>query len=71
MYIRLPLNLFIQLNDLISFQLFFFRVEETNPFVAAAIINCGVIWGLLYYKILASVAPDICLRDTADAYYSS
>ena len=39
-----------------SYQLFSLGAVEVNPIVAAAIAEWNVIWGLLYSKLLASVA---------------
>ncbi len=50
----LTFNLFLQLTDgLVSYQAFVLGAAEANPVVAAAIVNWGMIWGLLYNKILA------------------
>jgi len=48
------LNLTLQIFDgLFSYQAFSLGAAEANPFVSAAIANWGVIYGLLYKKILA------------------
>ena len=45
------LNLGLQLFDgLVSYQAFSVGAGEANALVAAAIINWGVIWGLLYVQ---------------------
>ena len=50
----LILNLTLQVFDgLFSYQVFSLGAAEANPFVSAAISNWGVIYGLLYKKILA------------------
>ena len=50
----LTFNLFLQLTDgLVSYQAFALGAAEANPVVAAAIINWGMIWGLVYNKALA------------------
>lgn len=50
----LTFNLFLQLTDgVVSYQAFALGAIEANPVVAAAIINWGMIWGLLYNKALA------------------
>jgi hypothetical protein len=47
-------NLFLQFTDgLVSYQAFALGAAEANPVVAAAIVNWGTIWGLLYNKALA------------------
>ena len=47
-------NLFLQFTDgLVSYQAFALGAAEANPVVAAAIINWGMIWGLIYNKALA------------------
>jgi hypothetical protein len=52
----LTFNLFLQLTDgLVSYQAFALGAEEANPVVAAAIVNWGMIWGLIYNKALACV----------------
>ena len=52
----LTFNLVLQFFDgLVSYQAFSVGAAEANPLVAAAIINWGVIWGLLYNKTLACV----------------
>ena len=49
-------NLLLQLFDgFVSYQAFSVGAAEATPVVAAAIINWGVIWGLLYNKTLACV----------------
>jgi hypothetical protein len=55
-------NLFLQFTDgLVSYQAFALGAAEANPVVAAAIVNWGMIGGLVYNKILAcAAAPDIC-----------
>jgi hypothetical protein len=40
-------------DGLFSYQAFSLGAEEANPLVAAAISNWGVIYGLLYKKLLA------------------
>ena len=50
----LILNLTLQVFDgLFSYQAFSLGAAEANPFVSAAVANWGVIYGLLYKKILA------------------
>ena len=50
----LTFNLFLQLTDgVVSYQAFALGAIEANPVVAAAILNWGMIWGLLYNKALA------------------
>jgi hypothetical protein len=50
----LTFNLFLQLTDgLISYQAFALGAAEANPVVAAAIVNWGMVWGLIYNKALA------------------
>ena len=50
----LILNLTLQVFDgLFSYQVFSLGAAEANPFVSAAISSWGVIYGLLYKKILA------------------
>ena len=52
----LILNLTLQVFDgLFSYQAFSVGAVEANPLVAAAISSWGVIYGLLYKKILACV----------------
>jgi uncharacterized protein DUF5658 len=52
----LTFNLFLQLTDgLVSYQAFALGAAEANPVVAAAIVNWGMIWGLIYNKALACV----------------
>jgi hypothetical protein len=52
----LTFNLFLQLTDgLVSHQAFALGATEANPVVAAAIVNWGVVWGLVYNKVLACV----------------
>ena len=52
----LTFNLFLQLMDgLVSYQSFALGAAEANPVVAAAIVNWGMIGGLVYNKVLASV----------------
>jgi hypothetical protein len=47
-------NLFLQFTDgLVSYQSFALGAAEANPVVAAAILNWGMVWGLLYNKALA------------------
>ena len=47
-------NLFLQFtDDLVSFQAYVIGATEANPVVAAAIVNWGVGWGLIYNKALA------------------
>jgi Domain of unknown function (DUF5658) len=47
-------NLFLQFSDgIVSYQAFALGAAEANPVVAAAIINWGMIWGLIYNKALA------------------
>jgi Domain of unknown function (DUF5658) len=49
-------NLFLQLTDgLVSYQAFALGAAEANPLVAAAIVNWGMIGGLVYNKTLACV----------------
>ena len=50
----LTFNLFLQLTDgVVSYQAFALGAIEANPVVAAAILNWGMIWGLVYNKSLA------------------
>jgi len=50
----LTFNLFLQLTDgVVSHQAFALGAIEANPLVAAAILNWGVVWGLIYNKALA------------------
>jgi hypothetical protein len=50
----LSFNLFLQLTDgLVSYQSFVLGAVEANPVVAAAIVNWGMVWGLMYNKALA------------------
>src|SRR5262245_61918696 len=50
----LTFNLFLQLTDgVLSYQAFSLGAAEANPVVAAAIVNWGMIWGLIYNKTLA------------------
>ena len=50
----LSFNLFLQLTDgLVSYQSFVLGAVEANPVVAAAIVNWGMGWGLIYNKALA------------------
>lgn len=50
----LTFNLFLQLTDgLISYQAFALGAVGANPLVAAAIVNWGMVWGLIYSKALA------------------
>ena len=50
----LTFNLFLQLTDgLVSYQAFALGAAEANPVVAAAIVNWGMVWGLIYNKALA------------------
>jgi uncharacterized membrane protein YqjE len=47
-------NLFLQFTDgLVSYQAFALGAAEANPVVAAAIVNWGMVWGLVYNKALA------------------
>jgi hypothetical protein len=61
----LSFNLFLQFTDgLVSYQAFTLGAAEANPVVAAAIVNWGMGWGLIYNKVLACLLllPDICAR---------
>jgi uncharacterized membrane protein YqjE len=50
----LTFNLFLQFTDgLVSYQAFALGAAEANPVVAAAIVNWGMGWGLIYNKTLA------------------
>jgi len=50
----LTFNLFLQLTDgLVSYQAFALGAAEANPVVAAAIVNWGMVGGLVYNKALA------------------
>jgi Domain of unknown function (DUF5658) len=50
----LSFNLFLQFTDgLVSYQAFALGAIEANPVVAAAIVNWGMMWGLIYNKVLA------------------
>ena len=52
----LTFNLFLQFADgLVSCQAFALGAAEANPVVAAAIVNWGMIGGLVYNKTLACV----------------
>ena len=52
----LTFNLFLQFTDgFVSYQAFALGAAEANPVVAAAIVNSGMIGGLLYNKGLACV----------------
>jgi hypothetical protein len=49
-------NLFLQFSDgIVSYQAFALGAAEANPIVAAAIVNWGMIGGLIYHKALACV----------------
>jgi Domain of unknown function (DUF5658) len=49
----LLLNLILQVFDgLFSYQVFSLGAAEANPLVSAAISSWGVIYGLLYKKVL-------------------
>ena len=49
-------NLFLQFFDgLLTYRALSLGVPEANPLVNAAIVEWGVIWGLLYWKTLACV----------------
>jgi len=50
----LSFNLFLQLTDgVVSYHAFALGAIEANPVVAAAILNWGMVWGLIYNKALA------------------
>jgi low affinity Fe/Cu permease len=50
----LTFNLFLQFTDgLVSYQAFALGAAEANPVVAAAIVDWGMGWGLIYNKALA------------------
>ena len=50
----LTFNLFLQFIDgFVSHQAFALGATEANPVVAAAIVNWGMVWGLIYHKALA------------------
>ena len=50
----LTFNLFLQLTDgVVSYQAFALGAIEANPVVSAAILNWGMILGLIYNKALA------------------
>jgi protein-S-isoprenylcysteine O-methyltransferase Ste14 len=50
----LTFNLLLQFTDgLVSYQAFVLGAVEANPLVAAAILNWGMAWGLIYNKALA------------------
>jgi hypothetical protein len=52
----LVLNLFLQLVDaLLTYQSLSLGAYEANPLVASAMEAWGALWGLLYYKVLASL----------------
>jgi len=52
----LTFNLFLQFIDgFVSHQAFALGATEANPVVAAAIVNWGIGWGLVYNKALASL----------------
>jgi Domain of unknown function (DUF5658) len=49
-------NLLLQLTDgFVSYQALTLGAAEANPVVAAAIVNWGMVWGLLYSKTFACV----------------
>src|SRR5215813_9512053 len=49
----LTFNLCLQFTDgLVSYQTFAFGAAEANPVVAAAMVNWGMGWGLIYNKTL-------------------
>ena len=53
-------NLFLHFTDsLISYQAFALGAAEANPVVAAAIVNWGMVWGLIYNKVLALLEGDL------------
>jgi hypothetical protein len=64
-------NLFLQFADgLVSYQAFALGAAEANPVVAAAIVNWGMVWGLIYNKTLACLLLLRYLRsDAANAYW--
>jgi len=50
----LMFNLFLQLTDgVVSYQAFALGAAEANPVVAAAIVNWGMVGGLIYNKAFA------------------
>ena len=50
----LTFNLFLQLTDgVVSYQAFALGAIEASPVVDAAIVNWGMVWGLVYNKALA------------------
>src|SRR4029434_291026 len=50
----LTFHLFLQFTDgLVSYQAFALGAAEANPVVAAAIVNWGIGWALIYNKALA------------------
>jgi protein-S-isoprenylcysteine O-methyltransferase Ste14 len=50
----LSFNVFLQLtHGFVSYQSFVLGAAEANPVVAAAIVNWGMGWGLIYNKVLA------------------
>jgi hypothetical protein len=50
------LNLLLQLFDgVLTYQVLSDGVPEANPLVQNAILQWGVVWGLLYWKSLACV----------------
>lgn len=52
----LTFNLFLQVTDaLVSYQAFALGAVEANPVVAAAMVNWGMIGGVIYNKTLACV----------------
>jgi uncharacterized membrane protein YqjE len=52
----LSFNLFLQFTDgFVSYKAFALGAAEANPVVAAAILNWGMIAGLIYNKALACV----------------
>ena len=44
---------------LVSYQAFALGAAEANPVVAAAIVNWGMVWGLIYNKVLALLEGDL------------
>jgi len=49
-------NLFLQFSDgIVSYQAFARGAAEANPVVAVAIVNWGMVWGLIYNKTFACV----------------
>jgi hypothetical protein len=49
-------NLLLQVFDgVLTYQVVTLGVPEANPIVRASILEWGLVWGLLYWKVLACV----------------